>query len=154
MVEPDRELIALGRAIRQLRDERNVTADALAVASGIEPERLSALEAGRFDPHYDLLIAVADALRIEPSVLFLRATDLDRNTVCLAFGRRLRALRAEQSVSQNLLSRRAGTHSTEIGKLERGERDPRLTTILRLARGLDRPPEALVEGLIVRGGDA
>lgn len=153
MAEPDRELIALGRAIRQLREERNVRAVALAVAAGIDPERLSAIEAGRFDPRYDLLIALADALGIESSVLFLRVSDLDRSAVCPAFGQRLHALRSEQSLSRDVLARRAGIHRTAVEKLERGERDPRLTTILRLARGLDRPPEALVEGLSTSGGD-
>lgn len=154
MAEHDRWLIALGRAVRQLRAERNVSAGELAAAAGLTSARLDALEAGQFDPSYDLLIALADTLRIEPSVLVLRASDLDRSVVCPAFGRRLRALRGEQSVSQDALARRAGIHRTEVGKLECGERDPRLTTILRLAHGLDLPPEALVEGLIAEGGEA
>jgi transcriptional regulator with XRE-family HTH domain len=70
---------------------------------------------------------------------------LDANAVRLAFGRRLRVLRAEQGVSQYGLSRSSGVHPTEVSRMERGERDPRLTTILRLADGLGVPPGALVE---------
>jgi transcriptional regulator with XRE-family HTH domain len=154
MAEPDRELIALGRAIRQLREKRNIRPGALAVAVGIEPERLSTLEAGQFDPRYDLLVALADALGIASAVLFFRAGELDRSAVCPAFGQQLRTLRAEQGLSRDVLARRAGIHRTEVEKLERGERDPRLTTIRRLARGLELPPEALVEGVCTFGGDA
>jgi transcriptional regulator with XRE-family HTH domain len=120
----------------------------LANEARIETPQLHALEGGQLDPSYDLMIALADALWIEPPVLVLHATELDKGVVAPAFGRRLRALRREHSVSQDAVSRRAGIHRTEVYKLEHGERDPRLTTILRLARGLDVLPEALVEGLI------
>jgi transcriptional regulator with XRE-family HTH domain len=36
-------------------------------------------------------------------------------------------------------------HHTEISKLERALTDPRLSTVVRLARGLDVPTSALVE---------
>ena len=43
-------LLALGRAIRQLREERRMTPVELACASGIKREELEAIEAGR--PHH------------------------------------------------------------------------------------------------------
>ena len=55
----DRELIAFGRAVRRLRDERNLSAGELAAAAGLAPGRLAAIEAGRLDPHYDVLLALA-----------------------------------------------------------------------------------------------
>lgn len=64
-----------------------------------------------------------------------------------AFGQRLRALRKQQGLSRHELSWRTGLIETDIGRYERGRRDPRLTTILRLARGLDLPPGELVDGL-------
>jgi DNA-binding XRE family transcriptional regulator len=46
--EKDRKLLlALGRAIRQLREERGMTPSELACASGIRREELEAIEAGR-----------------------------------------------------------------------------------------------------------
>jgi transcriptional regulator with XRE-family HTH domain len=151
--EHDRELIALGRAIREVRAQRGMEPGALAAAAGIERKRLDAIEDGRFDPTYDVLLALADALGIEPAALVIRAGDLDKSAVCVAFGRRLWELRAERSVSQDRLSSRAGIHRTAIGKMERGGSDPRLTTILRLARGLDVLPGALVEGLAATRGE-
>ena len=37
---------------------------------------------------------------------------------------------------------------SEVGRYERGEREPRLTAILRLARGLDVPPGTLIDTLV------
>jgi DNA-binding XRE family transcriptional regulator len=49
--EEDRKLLlALGRAIRQLREERGMTAAELACASGIRRQELEAIEAGRPRP--------------------------------------------------------------------------------------------------------
>jgi DNA-binding XRE family transcriptional regulator len=46
--DEDRKLLlALGRAIRQLREERQMTPAELACASGIRREELEAIEAGR-----------------------------------------------------------------------------------------------------------
>ena len=63
------------------------------------------------------------------------------------FGRNVRAARTRLGVSQVELGASARLHRTEVSLLERGERDPRLTTILRLARALGVAPAALVEGL-------
>lgn len=69
MPEQDRELIALGRTIRRLRTERHITERELAATTGVTPERLAAIEAGRFDPRYDALLALAYALNVKPSEL-------------------------------------------------------------------------------------
>ncbi|HEX4807188.1 MAG TPA: helix-turn-helix transcriptional regulator [Conexibacter sp.] len=70
----------------------------------------------------------------------------DPRAASTAFGQRVRELRASKGVSQDDLARATDVHPTAIGRLERGSREPRLTTILRLARGLDvRPGELLDE---------
>lgn len=65
-----------------------------------------------------------------------------------AFGQRLRAVRTQLGTSQHDLARRAGMRDTEVGRYERGSREPRLTAILRLARGLGVPPGVLLDPLI------
>lgn len=45
------------------------------------------------------------------------------------------------------LARVAGTHASEVSRLERGLRDPRLSTLVRIARALDVPVAALVDGI-------
>jgi transcriptional regulator with XRE-family HTH domain len=61
-----RELIALGRTIRQLRTERNITEGELATAAGLTLGRLAAIEAGRFDLRLDVLFALAHELSVKP----------------------------------------------------------------------------------------
>lgn len=73
--------------------------------------------------------------------------DEDPRAASVAFGQRLRNLRAEHGLSQDDLSRNTAVHPTAIGRFERGAREPRLTTILRLARGLDVSPGELVDEL-------
>lgn len=68
----------------------------------------------------------------------------------IAFGQRLRALRAERGISQDELAERTGIHSTAVGRLERGKREPRLKTILRLAEGLNARPGRLLDHLGAR----
>lgn len=71
----------------------------------------------------------------------------DPDRASAAFGQRMRALRAMKGVSQDGLARDADVHPTAIGRIERGGREPRLTTILRLAHGLSVEPGELVNGL-------
>jgi transcriptional regulator with XRE-family HTH domain len=73
--------------------------------------------------------------------------DQDREQASSAFGQRLRELRDRQELSQDALADATDIHSTAIGRMERGAREPRLTTILRLADGLSVQPGELVNDL-------
>ncbi len=63
------------------------------------------------------------------------------------FASNLRRLRKAAGLSQEQLAGRTGLHPTEISRLERAVREPRLGTIVRLARGLDVNVEHLVAGI-------
>jgi transcriptional regulator with XRE-family HTH domain len=63
------------------------------------------------------------------------------------FAANLRRLRTTAELSQEELSARSGLHATEISRLERGVRDPRLSTIVRLARALRVDAAALLAGV-------
>lgn len=65
-----------------------------------------------------------------------------------AFGAQVRKARREQGLSQYNLAHRMDIHPTAIGRIERGYREPRLATILRLARGLDVTPGTLLDELV------
>lgn len=73
--------------------------------------------------------------------------DQDPKAASKAFGQRLKELRAQQGVSQDDLAHATDVHPTAIGRLERGSREPRLTTILRIARGLEVQPAELLNDL-------
>ena len=60
------------------------------------------------------------------------------------FGSRLQALRKAREFSLEELAERAGLHRTAIGLIERGEREPTLSTALKLAAGLGASLDELV----------
>ena len=63
------------------------------------------------------------------------------------FAANLRRERQRAGLSQEGLARASHLHRTEISLLERAEREPRLSTIVRLAGGLGVPPAALLDDL-------
>lgn len=69
-----------------------------------------------------------------------------RNTPWSRLGARIARERKCQCKSMSGLARIAGTHASEISRLERGLRDPRLWTIDRIARALEVPVSELVDG--------
>jgi transcriptional regulator with XRE-family HTH domain len=63
------------------------------------------------------------------------------------FGANLRRSRREAGLTQEGLRDTSGVHMTEISRLENGQKDPQLTTIVRLAKGLGIPAGELLAGL-------
>ena len=59
----------------------------------------------------------------------------------------LRRLREAAGLTQMELANRADMDMAEISRLELGKRDPRLSTIVRLAVALELPLEALVHDI-------
>lgn len=57
----------------------------------------------------------------------------------------MRRLRDAAGLSQEKLGERCEMHLSAISRLERGLRDPKLTTIARVAGALDVTPSELVE---------
>jgi transcriptional regulator with XRE-family HTH domain len=61
------------------------------------------------------------------------------------FAENVRAARRRRGISQQELAFACGLHRTEISLLERGERDPRLSTVVRIALALDCTASSLLE---------
>ena len=59
------------------------------------------------------------------------------------FGARVRYLRLKNRLSQEELAEKCELDRTYIGGIERGERNPSLKNIYRLAKALDVAPEEL-----------
>lgn len=62
-------------------------------------------------------------------------------------GRNIRAQRKLRELTQEELAHRAGMHPVEVGRAERGVRDMRVSTVVKLARGLDLPAKELFRDL-------
>jgi len=61
------------------------------------------------------------------------------------FGTHLKELRLAKKLSQEELAYRCGLPLSQIGRIERGERSPTLSTILLLANGLGIEPKKLFD---------
>ena len=68
----------------------------------------------------------------------------ERSATHAAFGRAIRELRRDRGISQEQLGYDSGLHRTYVGGIERGERNPSLTNILRIAEALGVQPSELL----------
>ena len=67
-----------------------------------------------------------------------------QDKVCIAFGIRVRKLREELGYSQESFAEAVDIHRTYVGGIERGERNPTLTMIVRIAKVLGVKPSELL----------
>jgi transcriptional regulator with XRE-family HTH domain len=80
----------------------------------------------------DVIGSAADDRRVEPK---------------FAVGRNIKAHRKRRDLTQEELAHKAGMHPVEVGRAERGVRDLRVSSVVKLARGLDVPPMELLRGI-------
>lgn len=76
MAQPVPEYVALGRAVRQIRSERGLSQENLALDAGLDRTYVSGVERGRRNPSYGSLLKLALALGVKVSVIVLTAEDL------------------------------------------------------------------------------
>lgn len=62
-------------------------------------------------------------------------------------GRNLLLARKRAGMSQETVAVGAGLHRTVIGLLERGERVPRIDTLVKVAGAMSAPPHQLLQGI-------
>lgn len=60
-------------------------------------------------------------------------------------GENLRAARVERELTQEQVSELSGVQTGEISRIETGKRDPQVSTLLKIARGLGVSPGELVD---------
>jgi transcriptional regulator with XRE-family HTH domain len=119
---------------------------------------VSHLELGVRSPRLTTILRVARVLEVAPEML-LQGIGANREVAeqpphrhdlqrpAARFGANLLWLRSCEGISQEALGEEADLHPVGVGALERGERDPMLKTILRLAWALEVPPAILLHGV-------
>jgi transcriptional regulator with XRE-family HTH domain len=60
---------ALGKAVKQLREAKGLTQEAVAHAASVHPTWVSRLEGGKLNPSWGMIVRVADALGVKVSDL-------------------------------------------------------------------------------------
>lgn len=76
MPGPMPDLVALGRAVRAIREVRGISQVELAEASGFRQSWISSVEHGRRNPSWNNVVRLADGLGVRPSALVKRAEAL------------------------------------------------------------------------------
>ena len=67
-----------------------------------------------------------------------------------AFAHTVRRIRRERDLSQRALAGAAGLAEKHVSEIERANREPKLTTILKLAKGLGVPAGELIAEVAAR----
>jgi transcriptional regulator with XRE-family HTH domain len=62
-------------------------------------------------------------------------------------GANIKSRRTELGITQEEAAHRAGIHPVEFARAERGLRDLRVSTVVKIARGLELTASDLLEGL-------
>lgn len=62
-----------------------------------------------------------------------------------ALGSNLRKARKKLDLTQEQVAERSGVHATEVSRIEAGKRDPKVSTVERLAKAVEVPPGRLLE---------
>lgn len=74
-------------------------------------------------------------------------SDTKESRYLTAFGKRVADIRRSRHLTQEQLAERAGLTPLAIGFIEQGRRWPRITTMHKLAKGLEIPVAELFKGL-------
>jgi len=65
--------------------------------------------------------------------------------VNIKLGRKIKRLRKKLKISQEKLAAKAKIHRTYMGKIERGESNPPIYTIYKIAQALEKPLKELFD---------
>ena len=66
-------------------------------------------------------------------------------------GTRIRGFRKEKRLSQEELAEKCSLHPTYIGQLERGEKNPTIESVMKIANGLEIPIDQLFVNITSSG---
>jgi transcriptional regulator with XRE-family HTH domain len=61
------------------------------------------------------------------------------------FGTKLREARESLGLTQEEVAQRSGVHATEVSRMEAGKRDPKISTLRRLAKAVEVEPGQLLD---------
>lgn len=133
-------MIVRGEQIRALREERGYTLQDLARRASLSLSYLSEIERGSKRPSLKSIDKLAVALNVAKTQLI----EGDLTDTGLSLGDKIRMMRGEKNMSLQELAQKAGISLSYLSEIERGTVYPALSTLKRVAEGLEVPPAALM----------
>lgn len=137
------------RALRSLRRRASVPAARLAATVGVPPATVYNWEAGRARLPLEHLPKLADVLRVECDALRVLLARVPVETASKPPGP-LRRMRHRAGLSQAAVARRIGASRHLVGSWERGDQQPPLVAVRRLARVYGVPVAVVARAAGVR----
>jgi DNA-binding XRE family transcriptional regulator len=71
-----RDSLILGEAVREVREQQGISIPTLAVDTGLDQELIVALEDGKLDPDYELLLRLAEGIGVRVSAFVFHVEGL------------------------------------------------------------------------------
>jgi transcriptional regulator with XRE-family HTH domain len=150
-----RELQLFGRNLCEARERVGPYQHDLAKLADFDRAAISRIECARRSPKFATLVKLARAARIEPAELFEGIGHAESpgeppshpaetpNGPAGRFGANLKWARKQAGLTKLGLALEAEVDRSTIGAIERGEIEPSLPKILKLARAIGVPPALL-----------
>lgn len=157
--EIEQQIRMFGENMRAARRRAGMTQIDLASVDGLDRAAISLTEKGKRSPDMRTLLRIAHGVRATPSELVDGIGDhhdsspraskpqTARRAQGNGFGSNLLRARRSLGLSQQALGARADVDAAAISLYERGQREPNLRTILKLARTLQTSPAQLLRGV-------
>jgi transcriptional regulator with XRE-family HTH domain len=169
--EIERQIGAFGENMRAARRRAGMTQTDLAAVDGLDRAAISLTEKGKRSPDMRTLLRICQGLEVTPADLVRgigpfaadgtsgeakarssQSHDSSAQTKpasgpATPFSENLHSARRKTGISQQTLGMRADVDAAAISLYERGQREPNLRTILKLARTLEMSPVELLQGM-------
>ncbi len=129
-----------GAQIRSLREERGYTLQDLARKASLSLSYLSEIERGSKRPSLKTIDKLAGALNVGKNQL----VDGDMVELSLSLGDKVRLMRTEKNLSLQDLAHKAVISLSYLSEIERGTVYPALSTLRRIAEGLEVPASTII----------
>ena len=129
--------IGMGARIRLLREERAMTLQNLATATGLSYSYICEIERELVEPSLRALRKVAEALNVPINRIKLPDSSL---------GGKIARVREEFGLKQSQLAKKAGVSPGMIGQLEQGKVQPSLQTVEKIASAFGVSPCYFIAG--------
>ncbi|MFZ1156066.1 MAG: helix-turn-helix transcriptional regulator [Solirubrobacteraceae bacterium] len=154
-----RELRLFGRNVCKVREQVGPKQIDLATLAKLDRSAISQIECARRAPKFSTLLKITRAAQIKPAELFEGVghkespaekpvhTGKTPSSPAKLFGANLKWARKYRGLTKEQLALDATVDRSTIGAIERGEIEPSLPKLLKLARALEIPPALLLHNV-------